>query len=175
MVTNPAFLFLPLLLPFQCAAPAWTQGLTTPFFKPLSLPSTTFIMSTSPLLTVSLPAPFSFQSLSPEIHINTCQWTHFFFLDANCIYLFYFLFQCEAVLWSYDVGPGDTDWRRLRLPHYLPFHVPHKPPQTILDCGFFFFYFLSFNFVFFLWNICPTFLCIERICRCVIYILSTVL
>lgn len=36
MVTNPASLFLPLLLPLQCAAPAWTQGLTTPLFLPSS-------------------------------------------------------------------------------------------------------------------------------------------
>lgn len=158
MLTNPASLFLPLLL-LQCAAPAWTQGLTTPLFSPPPLPcssSTTYFTSSSlpVFLTCCMSLIFLPRPHPPTvaIYLHCHRLMKSIFLLVHFIMFSLFLFQCEAVLWSYDVDPGDSDWSRLRLPPPPPHplnlsapvqHIPFRLLFWIVGV-FFEFYFCIF-------------------------------
>lgn len=172
MVTNPASLFLP-LLPFQCAAPAWTQGLTTPLFFLFFLVLFLFLALLQPLMSHTSPPPLclsfllavclssrsaspSFSSrdfILPQLHsyIFTLSLTCELQFSFSCILFIFplFLFQCEAVLWSFAVDPGDSDWSRLRLPPPSPTFLPLSDTSPSDYYSGSWVSFLNFIFVFF--------------------------
>lgn len=153
----------------------------TPLF--LSSPSSSSSLSFTHLMSrlPSLPLRLSFSSsrsasptlFLPRLNPPTVALLYIYTvidieLQCSCLSVLFifplFLFQCEAVLWSFAVDPGDSEWSRLRLPPpnlslNLSAPVRHSPFRLLFWIVGVLFWIL---FLYFLMNKCPTFLCIKQ-------------
>lgn len=157
MLTNPSSLFLSLLPPFSvCCTCLDTRANHTLLFSSSS--SFSFRHFSHIFILFPLPLLFavSFHSTFMLPLIFTiplaCNVQRFPPPPPLCVLFIFslFLFQCEAVLWSFAVDQGGSKWRRMRLP-LLP--QPFCPSQHITFRLFWivgvFWFFLNLIFVFF--------------------------